>query len=156
SRTTAWRSPNRWRAPWRCRWVGTPPACATRASATGRWPSGSHTSTAGQRTRTLPAPRMGERDPQHGRPQLRRGLGPERVDWSDAALREHARDTWPLALLREHQQRLDSRPACVVRPTSTAEVAEVLRYANREIVPVVPFGGGSGVCGGVLPSADAI
>jgi alkyldihydroxyacetonephosphate synthase len=32
----------------------------------------------------------------------------------------------------------------------------VLRYANRERVPIVPFGGGSGVCGGVLPPAGAI
>jgi alkyldihydroxyacetonephosphate synthase len=99
---------------------------------------------------------MAERNPQRVRDDLVRVLGPDRVDWSDGALTEHARDTWPLALLRDHQKRLSTRPACVVRPTSTEDVVTVLRYANREIVPVVPFGGGSGVCGGVLPNADAI
>jgi len=99
---------------------------------------------------------MAERDAQRVRQDLARVLDPERVDWSDNALVEHARDTWPLALLREHENRLSTRPACVVRPTSTDEVAAVLRYANRERVPVVPFGGGSGVCGGVLPPAGAI
>jgi alkyldihydroxyacetonephosphate synthase len=99
---------------------------------------------------------MAERDAQRVRQDLARVLDPERVDWSDNALVEHARDTWPLALLREHENRLSTRPACVVRPTSTDEVAAVLRYANRERVPIVPFGGGSGVCGGVLPPAGAI
>src|SRR6185369_4774883 len=46
--------------------------------------------------------------------------------------------------------------ACVVRPRTTAEVAKLLAYATRERVPVVPFGAGSGVCGGVLASADAL
>jgi alkyldihydroxyacetonephosphate synthase len=99
---------------------------------------------------------MAERDPQRVRAALARALGPERVDWSDETLTAHARDTWPLSLLRDHQGRLTTRPACVVSPTSTADVATVLRYANEERVPVVPFGGGSGVCGGILPSADAI
>jgi len=44
----------------------------------------------------------------------------------------------------------------VVSPTSTEEVATVLRYANEARLPVVPFGGGSGVCGGVLPTAETI
>lgn len=83
-------------------------------------------------------------------------LAPDRIDWGDAALTEHARDTWPLSLLRDHQGQLTTRPACVVRPTSSEDVAAVLHYANRERVPVVPFGAGSGVCGGVLPTADAI
>ena len=99
---------------------------------------------------------MVERDPQRVRSDLSRALGADRVDWSDAALGEHAHDTWPLSLLRLHQGRLLSRPACVVAPGSTDEVAAVLRYADGARIPVVPFGGGSGVCGAVLPSADAI
>ncbi len=99
---------------------------------------------------------MAERDLQRVRADLARALGAERIDWSDAALSEHAHDTWPLSLLRMQQGRLTTRPACVVAPTSTDEVAVVLRYANDARIPVVPFGGGSGVCGAVLPPADAI
>jgi alkyldihydroxyacetonephosphate synthase len=90
------------------------------------------------------------------RGSLVRAVGREQVDWSDASLAEHAHDTWPLSLLHLHQGRLTTRPACVVSPRSTDDVVAVLRYASAERLPVVPFGGGSGVSGGVLPSADAI
>ncbi len=99
---------------------------------------------------------MPERDAQVVRDDLAAALGRDRVAWDDAALAAHAHDTWPLALLRLHQGRLTSRPACVVRPANTDEVATVLRYANQHRVPVVPFGGGSGVGGGVLPDGATI
>jgi alkyldihydroxyacetonephosphate synthase len=97
-----------------------------------------------------------KRDLERVRADLARALGGERVDVSEAALAAHAHDTWPLALLRMHQGRLQTRPACVVSPTSADQVATVLRYANHERLPVVPYGGGSGVCGAVLPTAETI
>jgi alkyldihydroxyacetonephosphate synthase len=99
---------------------------------------------------------MAERDLQRVRADLARALGAARVDVSAAALLEHAHDTWPLSLLRLHQGRLTARPACVVSPTSTDEVAALLRYANQEGLPVVPYGGGSGVSGGILPNPETI
>jgi alkyldihydroxyacetonephosphate synthase len=99
---------------------------------------------------------MAERDPQALRAALVQLLGEGQVAWDDETLRAHAHDTWPLALLRDHQERLNNRPACVVSPTSTADVATVLGWANQRRVAVVPFGGGSGVGGGVLPDGDAI
>lgn len=47
-------------------------------------------------------------------------------------------------------------PSVVVLPSSTNEVAEVLELANRHRVPVVPFGGGTGVMGAAVPSEGAI
>ncbi len=41
-------------------------------------------------------------------------------------------------------------PLCVVLPTSTAEVREIVLLANEEKVPIVPYGGGSGLMGGAL------
>jgi len=41
-------------------------------------------------------------------------------------------------------------PLAVVRPGSTAEVAETLRLAARHGVPVVPVGGGTGLVGGSM------
>ena len=40
----------------------------------------------------------------------------------------------------------------VVRPGCAAEVAEVVRWANEHRVPVVPYGGGTGVMGAVVPA----
>ncbi|MGD9763580.1 MAG: FAD-binding oxidoreductase [Candidatus Binatia bacterium] len=99
---------------------------------------------------------MAEAEVERVRADLARVLGTERVKWSVAALAEHAHDNWPLALLRAHEGRLDVRPACIVYPTSAADVATVLAYANAQRVPVVPYGGGSGVCGGILPDARTI
>jgi len=42
-------------------------------------------------------------------------------------------------------------PDVVVTPMNTQQVAEVLRLANRELIPVTPRGGGTGLSGGALP-----
>jgi alkyldihydroxyacetonephosphate synthase len=42
-------------------------------------------------------------------------------------------------------------PDLVVRPTSEQDVIDVLDWAAREAVPVVPYGGGTSVVGGVAP-----
>lgn len=47
-------------------------------------------------------------------------------------------------------------PAVVAWPSTAEETIQVIRFAAARGVPVVPFGAGSGVCGGVLPSPDAI
>ena len=44
----------------------------------------------------------------------------------------------------------------VVRPGSAQEIAEVVTLANRTQTPVVPYGGGTGVMGGVLPVRGGI
>jgi len=47
-------------------------------------------------------------------------------------------------------------PAVVVRPSSTDEVASVLRLANELGVPVTARGSGTGLCGAAIPRPDAI
>jgi glycolate oxidase len=42
-------------------------------------------------------------------------------------------------------------PEVVVTPTTTAQVAEIVRLANRERLPVTPRGAGSGLSGGSIP-----
>jgi D-lactate dehydrogenase (cytochrome) len=48
------------------------------------------------------------------------------------------------------------RPDVVVFPTSTQEISAVLAYANRERIPVVPYGAGSSLEGHVIPVAGGI
>ncbi len=47
-------------------------------------------------------------------------------------------------------------PLAVVLPTSTAEVAAVLRYCHAQGIRVVPRGAGTSLSGGALPLADAV
>jgi len=42
-------------------------------------------------------------------------------------------------------------PEAVVAPTSAAEIAAILKLANRELIPVTPRGAGSGLSGGATP-----
>ncbi len=44
----------------------------------------------------------------------------------------------------------------VVRPNSTSEVAAIMRLANEHRLPVVPYGGGTGVMGGTVPVQGGI
>ena len=46
---------------------------------------------------------------------------------------------------------LDSPPDLVLRPSDEQGVADVLSWATEHAVPVIPFGGGSSVVGGVEP-----
>ena len=47
-------------------------------------------------------------------------------------------------------------PLAVALPTTTAEVAAVLRVCHEERVPVVPRGAGTSLAGGSMPTADAV
>jgi FAD/FMN-containing dehydrogenase len=47
-------------------------------------------------------------------------------------------------------------PLCAVRPFSTAEVREIVCLANQEKIPLIPYGGGSGLMGGALSMQPGI
>ena len=64
----------------------------------------------------------------------------------------YARDLWPRHHLAVSAGRIaEHQPELVVWPRSVEEVAAIVRLCANEGTPVVPFGAGSGVCGGVLP-----
>jgi glycolate oxidase len=47
-------------------------------------------------------------------------------------------------------------PAVVVQPESTAEVAEILRFADAERIPVTARGAGTGLSGAAIPGSSSI
>src|SRR5690242_16773446 len=51
---------------------------------------------------------------------------------------------------------LQEMPGCVVFPSSTTEVSETLKLANKTNTPVVTRGSGTGLSGGSLPVAQCI
>lgn len=71
-------------------------------------------------------------------------------------LRAHRADSWMLAELKDFESREEPVPLAVVKATTTAEVATCLEICGRHRTPVVPFGGGSGVCGGVEATGEEV
>ncbi|HOX46650.1 MAG TPA: FAD-binding oxidoreductase [Myxococcota bacterium] len=82
---------------------------------------------------------------------LRAKLGEEHVSTREEDLLACSRDMWPRSLIRQRAGAIEHPPAAVVWPGDEAQVAEVVRLAGAHGAPVVPFGAGSGVCGGTLP-----
>lgn len=69
----------------------------------------------------------------------------------------YARDLWPRHLISLAGGRIaEHAPGLIVWPETTEEVASVVRFCAEEGVPLVPFGAGSGVCGGVLPDRRTV
>lgn len=54
-------------------------------------------------------------------------------------------------LLRRRAAEADNAPDAIVFPRDNAAVAGLLEYCTRELIAVVPFGGGTSVVGGVEP-----
>jgi len=48
------------------------------------------------------------------------------------------------------------KPDFVVQPETTQHVSEIVRLANRWKIPIVPWGGGTGMWGGAIPSDGGI
>ncbi len=79
-------------------------------------------------------------------------LFPGRVSTTPPDRVAYARDLWPRGLIGVADGDVAPHPPdAVVWPTSTEEVATIVRAAARTGTPIVPFGAGSGVCGGALP-----
>jgi alkyldihydroxyacetonephosphate synthase len=96
-------------------------------------------------------------DPIQLREQLEAIVGERRVSVAISDLDTYARDTWPRLLLSvQAGVPLEHRPHAVVWPESAREVSQVVRLASARGLALVPYGGGSGVCGGAVPVAGGI
>jgi glycolate oxidase len=47
-------------------------------------------------------------------------------------------------------------PDIVLRPGSTAEISDIMKICNRELIPVTPRGAGTGLSGGALPHLGGV
>ncbi len=73
------------------------------------------------------------------------------VSSEEARRLEAARDWWPLSLGWAGANAVPGWPELVVRPSDAAQVGAILAACAEADVPVTPFGGASGVCGGAIP-----
>lgn len=98
--------------------------------------------------------RQGERDGALAEDKVRdlsSALSEGRCSFEEGDLREHSVDWWPVGVKRAKNGGELPRPGLVLWPASSAEVSRILERAQRERVPVVPFGAGSSVVGGAIP-----
>lgn len=84
---------------------------------------------------------------------LARLTAPSRVSTSPPDRQTYARDLWTRGLIgvAAGEPSPPFPPDAVVWPISTTEVQAVVRLCAERGVPIVPFGAGSGVCGGTVP-----
>jgi FAD/FMN-containing dehydrogenase len=88
--------------------------------------------------------------------QLAELIGAEQVSADAEVLAGHRFDRWCLKHWQDWQGEALDAPACVVRPRHTADVQAVVRHAAAHNIPIIPWGLGSGVCGGIEPTPDQI
>ena len=83
-------------------------------------------------------------------------MGEGRILTTPEALNSRRYDRWALSWLKDWLGEPMATAAAVARPRSVMEVQTIVAGANAAGTPIIPFGLGSGVCGGVLPTPDAI
>lgn len=80
----------------------------------------------------------------------------ENISSDEADLISYSKDYMPITLRWLIDGKIAALPDAVVWPESTEQVSKILILANKEKIPIVPFGAGSGVLGGAIPVKGGI
>ncbi|MEM1884524.1 MAG: FAD-binding oxidoreductase [Candidatus Jordarchaeales archaeon] len=78
-------------------------------------------------------------------------VGKENVHFNEVDALCYSRDTWQLLVPWIKGGGELPKPDFIVHPENTKQVSEIVKLANRFKIPLIPFGGGAGVCGGTIP-----
>jgi alkyldihydroxyacetonephosphate synthase len=79
-------------------------------------------------------------------------VGEENVSERECDLISYSLDYWLYGVSLSQYGNLPSLPCVVISPKNREEIQGILRYANEYKVHITPFGGGSGVLGGAIPT----
>src|SRR3989338_8868066 len=82
--------------------------------------------------------------------ELKNIIGEDSVSASKTDLITYSRDNLPLTLFHQRQKKVVNLPDAIVWPNNYDDVVKILKFANEKKVPIVPYGAGSGVCGGTV------
>lgn len=88
--------------------------------------------------------------------ELAERIGRDKVLGDADSVRARRYDQWCVKHLRDWRGQPVQAPGLVVRPADVADVRQVVLFAHDRRIPLVPFGLGSGVCGGIEPTGDSI
>lgn len=75
-------------------------------------------------------------------------LNEEQVFTDNSTIAQKSVDLYALRLYQKHVGWKPTLASCVVKPKNTEEVSKVLKYLNKNNIPTIPYGGGSGVLAG--------
>ena len=78
------------------------------------------------------------------------------VSTNPELLQERRHDYWVRSYLDDTQGRPAPTPLCVVQPTTTDEVVHAVNVCRETNTALIPFGLGSGVCGGVIAQETSV
>jgi len=84
--------------------------------------------------------------------KVKRIVGEENVSEKECDLISYSLDYWLYGVLLSQHGSLPSLPCAVISPGNREEIQGILRCANEYKVHITPFGGGSGVLGGAIPT----
>lgn len=88
--------------------------------------------------------------------QLENRIGYDKVITDPVIIKSRRHDYWVLSHLKDYLDEAIEPAKVVVQPANVSNVQEILKLANENRTPVIPFGLGSGVCGGVVASNESI
>ncbi|MBI3018288.1 MAG: FAD-binding oxidoreductase [Deltaproteobacteria bacterium] len=83
-------------------------------------------------------------------------LFPGKVSFEEKDLLFHAGDLWPRKLIIQRLGQKLILPKAIVRPESVEDIQALLTWAHQKKVGVIPYGGGSGVCGGTQVLGESV
>ena len=79
---------------------------------------------------------------------LNKILDKDSIIEDESVRRQRSTDLYALRLYQKHIGWEPILPSLVLKPKNTVEVSEALKFCNENNIPVVPYGGGSGVLAG--------
>ncbi len=83
------------------------------------------------------------------------GAGRVRTSFPDRLAYQN--DCWPRGIILSRGRRLHHHLAsAIVQPDDEEQIVEIVKWAKKSGVPIVPFGAGSGVCGGAVADGQSI
>ncbi len=78
-------------------------------------------------------------------------VGEDNVSASMVNRLMNSRDMFPVSLMHHAEGRPKYFADVVVWPENAEQISQIIKLARKLRIPVIPFGAGSGVCGGALP-----
>ncbi|NHJ39404.1 MAG: FAD-binding oxidoreductase [Asgard group archaeon] len=78
-------------------------------------------------------------------------FGSTNVSDKEIDIFSYSKDYSPISTRWTLDGKLAAQPDFIVWPESVKQISQLLKFANKVDVPVIPFGAGSGVVGGALP-----
>ncbi len=88
--------------------------------------------------------------------ELAQLLGPEHVSGAVADRLAYRHGTWTMEYKAIATDHVGPGPQAVVWPTTVDDVVRVVQWAAQRRIPLIPYGGGSGIVGGTIASPQSV